>query len=489
MKRHIVVIFSLPTAAVLLWHANLQVAFAQEGEMSAKADPAGQSVAQSTDKGRLFPKPVSGSPLLITSEVEQKVIERFKGGYAKLGRPRIALLLNRELIKDVTVATTNLVTATSVQSNAGTTVANTTVTVTVTPDKFVDEHTGQAIDRDKAYIRDKQILFNVERSFSAPLRSGGAALVDIPAAVLLLPDKPEQDPSGMGTQGRKEREALMKTADEAVQILITTQPIVVFRGLTTNLIRDIPDVQAKAIRLSDSRILGQATASDFIGSNSRTFRLLRMVGRDEIVKATSLALMDDIMMGLAFEPEQSLAMVPPTQTIIADGQSESQPPPQVSPPHSPTLNTNTPAEPPPPSFEETNSIVAAETNKSSPTDVPGEIAGRKSGRPTVRAPVTTPSTNLPSLQETSSQGSSKPVTAVPNPTGGDTPTIAQGGEVADCKSRLDSVGAQLNQPTAGAVSKPVSQSEVSGRLPVLGTTNLLTMEALRDMVRKTLGEM
>lgn len=488
MKKHSVIIFSLPMAAVLLWKSDIPGAFAQEAQTSAKSDASERPASQSASNEKIFPKAASSGSLLIAPEIEQKVIDRFRGGYSKLGNPRIALLLNRDLVRDLTVLTTNTVRATTLTSNTAATVANTTVTVTVTPDKYVDEHTGRASDRDKTYLRDKQTLFDVERLFSSPLSSGGSTLVDLGAATYLLPDKPEEDPTALGAQGRRERAALMKAVDVVVQILISTKPVAV-RGLTSVQTHEIPDIQAKAIRLSDSVILGQVTASDFIGSSAQTHRLLRMVGIHEIVRTTALALMDDIMMKLASKPEQAVAMIPPA------------PPPAVTqsePPSAAQVSTETSPIPQPGAPSESslsnsgkagsNDPATMETNTPSPPAGPGEVAGRKPGRGPVVQSENTPMTNLPPTQETFPQGSTKTAAGLPLPVAGGAQTNVASGEVAGRKPGRTSTYATKSQPTGSPASGSVPRGEVAGRLSVSSATNYLTLEVLRDFVRTKLGE-
>ena len=96
-------------------------------------------------------------------------------------------------------------------------------------------------------------------------------------------------PSGELTE--KQREALTQVADAVVEVLISSKNITVntvsgSRDLT------IPDIQATAIRLRDSKILGQVASTD-VTSRVPPATLGQFDVR-EIAEATALALMEDI---------------------------------------------------------------------------------------------------------------------------------------------------------------------------------------------------
>jgi hypothetical protein len=56
----------------------------------------------------------------------------------------------------------------------------------------------------------------------------------------------------------------------------------------------VPDIQATAIRLSDSKILGQAASSDITGRGTSAGQY----DVREVAEATALALMEDMMTGV-----------------------------------------------------------------------------------------------------------------------------------------------------------------------------------------------
>ena len=59
----------------------------------------------------------------------------------------------------------------------------------------------------------------------------------------------------------------------------------------------VPDIQATAIRLKDSAIIGQAAASDILGRDVQAGRIVKQFGVRDITEATALALMEDMVTG------------------------------------------------------------------------------------------------------------------------------------------------------------------------------------------------
>ena len=59
----------------------------------------------------------------------------------------------------------------------------------------------------------------------------------------------------------------------------------------------VPDIQATAIRLKDSAIVGQASASDILGKGVQAGRVIRQFDVRDITEATALALMEDMLTG------------------------------------------------------------------------------------------------------------------------------------------------------------------------------------------------
>jgi hypothetical protein len=194
-------------------------------------------------------KPAAGSrPYLIAPEQAQSIITRFKEHYAKLGAPRVVVCVNRDLV----------------------------------------ERTGMTVSTNNPGIRDpkdtpladRQTVRDVERLFGRPLRMAGLQLADQHVASQLV--------------GSRDREALSRVAEVLLEILVSSKEASLAE-LSGDRTYTVPDIQATAIRLSDARILGQATAADLIGQGGGAAQAVRTFGMREIVEATALSLMEDMM--------------------------------------------------------------------------------------------------------------------------------------------------------------------------------------------------
>ena len=97
----------------------------------------------------------------------------------------------------------------------------------------------------------------------------------------------------MSTTAR-ERDALKQVADIAIEVLISSRNLTV-RGVAGDATYSVPDIQATAIRLSDSAIIGQASASDVLGAGPPAGQIARRFGANDITEATAFALMEDMV--------------------------------------------------------------------------------------------------------------------------------------------------------------------------------------------------
>jgi hypothetical protein len=107
----------------------------------------------------------------------------------------------------------------------------------------------------------------------------------------LLPDQPG---AHITDQATKEREALANVADIAVEILISSRSLVVPQ-VSGDAMYNVPDIQATAIRLKDSAIIGQAAASDIIGKGAQAGRVVQQFDTPDINEATAIALLEDML--------------------------------------------------------------------------------------------------------------------------------------------------------------------------------------------------
>ncbi|MEN9576280.1 MAG: hypothetical protein RL514_4135 [Verrucomicrobiota bacterium] len=273
-------------------------------------------------------KPITGLPQLITSQQAQTVIEKFKAAYPKLGSPRFLIHVNRDLVDEKSGArlasrnertdTTRTTIDSTIAAPANAAQPINTVTINaggaVTlpggalqnqfpqgPGKVTTNNERQTRDnrftdtaRPEPTLADKQTARDVERLFGRPLRLGGAALADQRIATQLIPNRRlDEILDTNGEAARKDREALAKIADVALEVLISSRQLVI-REVSGDKVYQVPDIQVTAIRLTDAAILGQASASDILGRDRYAGRIVTNFDVREITEAVALALMEDM---------------------------------------------------------------------------------------------------------------------------------------------------------------------------------------------------
>jgi len=311
----------------------------------------GQTVAPA-EKDALQAKPLYeqklfGAPAqLVAPEVLAETIGRFKAAYRHLGSPRFLIYVNRELIdqhtglklagREETVVNTRREAAREVTPSeregeslppAGGVTTSTSVTLNPTNGGAGPEPKGHTADttespalranlstnekkvatvnryerteREDDSFEYRQLARDIEIVFGRRLRSAGANLADQKIAAALIADRALRDFSTPteGEQARKDREALTKVADVVVEILIAYRETQVTQ-ISGDATRMKPEIQVTAIRLADSRIMGQATSADVMGSSSRQNQILHRYTSRDIADATALRLMDDMLLGL-----------------------------------------------------------------------------------------------------------------------------------------------------------------------------------------------
>ena len=278
-------------------------------------------------------KPITGRPVLISPEQAQSLVNKFKASYPKLGSPRVVIYVNRELVdeqsglkltgrtektqQNKTDISSNYKAETNAPagSNNGQAIppaSNVTIVgnvggrnlnypgsgdVKTSSDKVTTENKYSAKERNHGSLADKQTVRDVERLFGRPLRMAGVNLADQKVASQLLADLPSKAGQSEAEAARKDREALSKIADVAIEVLVSSRNINVSE-VSGERAYTVPDIQATAISLKDSKILGQATASDIIGKDRFAANVVRNFDVREIAEATALALMEDMLMGV-----------------------------------------------------------------------------------------------------------------------------------------------------------------------------------------------
>lgn len=266
---------------------------------------------------------------LIAPEKANQVVQAFRGAYDKLGKPRLLFYVNRDLVDEhsgMKLTSRHEKTETTVGqrkssfeagSNGNTSTSGTPQTqvnvavgggsagsaIDATPGKgnsetrsttVTGENTYSAGDKPAASLADKLTVREVESLFGRPFRVAGATLADQKVASSLIADQPiDHFTTATNDSARKDRDALAKVADVVIEVLISSRTATVAEVSGDRTV-SIPDIQVTAIRLSDSAIIGQASAADVLGKDRYAARAVRQFDVRDITEATALALMEDI---------------------------------------------------------------------------------------------------------------------------------------------------------------------------------------------------
>jgi hypothetical protein len=246
--------------------------------------------AQPVPSARLYvyeQRPVAGPGPLVTSEQAQTIINRFKEAYPKLGSPRYLIYVNRELV-DEQSGMKLIRREERIESSRGMGNTNTEPSV-----KSSTDNSYRADGKSQPTLADKQTVRDVERLFGRPLRAAGVTLVDQRVASELIADRPMAEFIGTtdSPQARKDREALNKIADAVIEILISSKTVIV-PTISGSQTITIPDIQATAIALKDSKVLAQASSTDV--TNRVPPATLGNYDVHSITEATALTLMEDM---------------------------------------------------------------------------------------------------------------------------------------------------------------------------------------------------
>ena len=267
-------------------------------------------------------KPLQGQPVLIAPEQAREVIEKFKAAYTKLNEPRMLFYVNRDLVDAKTgmklVARTEKTETTrrridstaertgqssnSININAG---RDVTVTgagadfpgkgkVSDTTERSSNENRYRIEERSGS-LADRQTVRDVERLFGRPLRAAGVSLADQGVATQLIADRPIRSfvINTEGAAASKDREALSKITDIVIEVLISSRNLTVTE-IGSDKVYSVPDIQATAIRLKDSQIIGQSSSRDVLGRGRYAGRIARNFDVQDVAEGTALALMEDI---------------------------------------------------------------------------------------------------------------------------------------------------------------------------------------------------
>lgn len=239
-----------------------------------------RTVAPITDAPQKVYGPSSAT--LVAPDKAQQVVDAFRVAYEKLGKPRLLFFVNRELVDETSpVETAPKPDATGTAGGAQ-------------PAKVSAENTTPPNEKTAATLADRQTVREVERLFGRPFRSAGAVLADEKIAASLVADKSVDNAAPPTNDvARKEREALAKVADVAIEVLVSSRTVTVV-AVSGDRVETVPDIQVTAVRLSDSAIIGQASSSDVLGKDQQAGRIAHQFDVRDITEATALALMEDM---------------------------------------------------------------------------------------------------------------------------------------------------------------------------------------------------
>jgi len=298
----------MKTTLVILLFGTATVALAQTSDKNSKAPPAPERPPVVTAPPA---PPAAGQPVyeydqkpvtpaahvpLVTAEDAQSIVDKFKAAYAKLGNPRFVVYVNRELVDQNSglklIARTEKVDTTTTTSQDGVVSEQTEAArngKTTSSEKASRENRYRKNDPKELSLSDRQTVRDIERLFGRPFRMAGARLSDQRMATQLMPDRPLKSLATEGEQARKDREALGKIGDVAVEVLVGSKKVDVnnYSGTRTY---EVPDIQVTALRLKDAEIIGQASSTDVLHGRPGYNYDVR-----EITEAVALALMEDML--------------------------------------------------------------------------------------------------------------------------------------------------------------------------------------------------
>jgi hypothetical protein len=236
-------------------------------------------------------KPVQQQPMLVSQADAQATVEQFRTNYSKLGSPRILIYVNRDLVDDQSGL--KLSGRSETVKTVRTTGANST-NGSATTETFAQNNYHNNGTTAKPTLADRQTVRDVERLMGRPLRAAGATLVDQRVASQIIENRPLDSLAQETEQAQKDRAAVNQIADVVLEVLISSRNVTVTE-ISGDRTYSVPDIQVTAIRLKDSKVVGQAAASDIMNRVGGPAMAARNYSAQDITEATSLALMNDML--------------------------------------------------------------------------------------------------------------------------------------------------------------------------------------------------
>lgn len=218
-------------------------------------------------------RPFNAAAKLVTAEQAQAILGQFKAALPKLGGPRFAIQVNRVVLED----------------NAAAAAPGTTNSTPASAAPVIPPESRPPTLTDKLTFRE------VEKLFGRPLRIAEAALSDLPESMFTgLEKTSSRNPLDWI---KTDREALSRLADVVIEVLISSRSVSV-REISGDRVYTVPDIQATAIRLRDSQIIGQANATDLLARQPNLGAALRANTIQEFTESVALVLMQDIALNV-----------------------------------------------------------------------------------------------------------------------------------------------------------------------------------------------
>jgi len=209
---------------------------------------------------------------LVSVEQVKKIVESFRMAYAKMGQPRLDIRVNQPFGTVPMVSAPppgsasapDIDPATGLPLNPGVAPVPPVITPASAPGPAPLSAPTRVFDSNA--LSDQQTKRDVQRLFGRPLRSAGVKLHDMD---------------------------LVNLPEVSLEVLISERTVTL-RGIGGEQELKVPDLQVTAIRLSDGRILGQATVLDLFPRPEQSAHQLRRRSIHQLAEATALMLMRDM---------------------------------------------------------------------------------------------------------------------------------------------------------------------------------------------------
>ncbi len=265
-------------------------------------------------------RPSSAVPSDLPVRDPDGVIAEFQSKYAQMGRPKILLIVNRDVIRDrgemMEMARVDGSIKTKgdsiseggaiVQIGSGNSATN-----------AVAQITGQGGERTESgslstrVIEDRNLgvankseydITELENTFKAPFQDAGTRFVDQRIAELSNRTFAEAGPNFLTApqtdKERQEIESLRKSADLVIHILVKDKSVVIPQVSGKDVIQKRVELTAKAVSLKDGIELATVASDRLFKFDSRggarTESKSRKIASAEIIEQTALALMQRI---------------------------------------------------------------------------------------------------------------------------------------------------------------------------------------------------